>query len=169
MSKYIIFLILSCPLFLHAQPIERQVIASGGATAENQNLSLSWTAGEPVAGAFSEEGIYLLQGFQQGELLMDPNGVEEAFTRLQLKIYPNPTSAILQVEGTAVEKRQDCLIRIISPSGRPLKRYTRRWDKQDSSLSINLRALPAGQYFLHISGTEDESSAIISFQKVGVN
>lgn len=45
----------------HAQ----QVIASGGGTFENQNLSLSFTIGEPVTETFAGTDFILTQGFQQ--------------------------------------------------------------------------------------------------------
>jgi len=43
----------------------QQVIASSGAYYESENLSLSWTLGEPVIETFSNGDLTLTQGFQQ--------------------------------------------------------------------------------------------------------
>jgi hypothetical protein len=43
----------------------QQVIATSGGYFEGENLSLSWTLGEPVTETFSNGGVILTQGFQQ--------------------------------------------------------------------------------------------------------
>nr|NQU92395.1 hypothetical protein [Bacteroidota bacterium] len=43
----------------------QQVIASAGGFYEGENISLSWTLGEPVIETFEGNGIILTQGFQQ--------------------------------------------------------------------------------------------------------
>jgi hypothetical protein len=43
----------------------QQVIASAGGYYEGDNISLSWTLGEPVTETFSGGGVILTQGFQQ--------------------------------------------------------------------------------------------------------
>jgi len=43
----------------------QQVIATSGGYYENDNLSLSWTLGEPVIETFNSGGLILTQGFQQ--------------------------------------------------------------------------------------------------------
>jgi len=43
----------------------QQVIASSGGYFESENLSLSWTLGEPVIETFSNGDLILTQGFQQ--------------------------------------------------------------------------------------------------------
>jgi hypothetical protein len=51
--------------FLSFQAKAQQVIASAGGYYEGENISLSWTLGEPVTETFSAGGVILTQGFQQ--------------------------------------------------------------------------------------------------------
>ncbi len=69
----------------------QQVISSGGTDFKGENVSLSWTIGEPVCETLSNGGIILTQGFQQGYLLA--NSIEDIFSSgIKLQIYPNPTA-----------------------------------------------------------------------------
>jgi len=45
--------------------VAQQVIASAGGYYEGENISLSWTLGEPVIETFEGNDIILTQGFQQ--------------------------------------------------------------------------------------------------------
>ncbi len=42
----------------------QQVVATAGGYYEGDNLSLSWTLGEPVIETFNSGGLILTQGFQ---------------------------------------------------------------------------------------------------------
>lgn len=90
MKKLILFissLLLTGLTALQAQ----QVISSGGADFKGENVSLSWTIGEPVCETISNAGIILTQGFQQGYLRS--NAIEDLFSLgISLKVYPNPTA-----------------------------------------------------------------------------
>ncbi|MCF8365211.1 MAG: T9SS type A sorting domain-containing protein [Bacteroidales bacterium] len=65
MKKTALFCLISFlsifPFTGHAQ----QVVASAGGYFEGDNISLSWTLGEPVIETFSNSNITLTQGFQQ--------------------------------------------------------------------------------------------------------
>jgi len=60
-----IFFILIALAFLSFQTKAQQVIAAAGGYYEGENISLSWTLGEPVTETFSAGGAILTQGFQQ--------------------------------------------------------------------------------------------------------
>nr|NQU93634.1 hypothetical protein [Bacteroidota bacterium] len=47
------------------QSSAQQVISTAGGYFEGENISLSWTLGEPVIETFEGNGIILTQGFQQ--------------------------------------------------------------------------------------------------------
>jgi len=65
MKKILGFLIIISFSFLSFQVKAQQVIASAGGFYEGDNISLSWTLGEPVTETFSGGGVILTQGFQQ--------------------------------------------------------------------------------------------------------
>jgi len=65
MKKSVQFLAFIAFAFLSFQANSQQVIASAGGYYEGENISLSWTLGEPVTETFSGGGLILTQGFQQ--------------------------------------------------------------------------------------------------------
>ena len=65
MKKILSFLFIIAFAFLSFQAKAQQVIASAGGYYEGENISLSWTLGEPVTETFSAGGVILTQGFQQ--------------------------------------------------------------------------------------------------------
>ncbi len=65
MKKSLSFLLIIAFAFLSFQAKAQQVIASAGGYYESENISLSWTLGEPVIETFSGGGLILTQGFQQ--------------------------------------------------------------------------------------------------------
>jgi len=68
---FIIQLCLLCLLgVIHAQSIERAVIATSGDYHSNGTGAVSQTIGEPVGEFFTNETTHLTQGFQQGEYEM---------------------------------------------------------------------------------------------------
>ncbi len=65
MKKSLSFLFIIAFTLLSFQIKAQQVIASAGGNYEGDNISLSWTMGEPVTETFSGGGVILTQGFQQ--------------------------------------------------------------------------------------------------------
>ena len=64
--------LLLCAGALAAQEITHSVQATTGGTLASGNLRLSWTAGEPVAGTTSANGVVLKSGMQA--LFLPPPG-----------------------------------------------------------------------------------------------
>ena len=65
MKNTLSFLFIITFTFLSFQVKAQQVIASAGGYYEGDNISISWTLGEPVTETFSGGGVILTQGFQQ--------------------------------------------------------------------------------------------------------
>jgi hypothetical protein len=83
--------------FVNAQSLSPQVIASAGSYFNNGTVSLSWTLGEPVVETYTSVNVILTQGFQQPELL--PVGIKNvSLEDLYIKMYPNPTFNIVQLD-----------------------------------------------------------------------
>jgi hypothetical protein len=84
-------------VFLKAQSLSPQVIASAGAYFDNGTVSLSWTLGEPVIETHTSVNVILTQGFQQPDLL--PVGIKNvSMEDLFIKMYPNPTFNIVKLD-----------------------------------------------------------------------
>jgi len=62
-SKILFILFISLTFSVHIY--SQEVISSAGGYYQNENISLSWTLGEPVIETFEGSGLILTQGFQQ--------------------------------------------------------------------------------------------------------
>lgn len=61
---YFIAIAMACAAFSF-QAQAQQVVASSGGLFEGENISLSFTVGEPVTETFTGGNVILTQGFQQ--------------------------------------------------------------------------------------------------------
>lgn len=101
--KYILsFFLIIVAFAAFSQSTTPEVVSSGGEYYENVNGSLSWTLGEPVIETISNGTNTLTQGFQQNSYtiteiseVIDPD--------FNIKVYPNPTSDIINIEGNYLE------------------------------------------------------------------
>lgn len=167
LAKIMVLFLLGWQSLLHSQSLERQVVASGGAIGEEGGITLSWTVGEAVAGYLPGGAVSLSQGFQQGELLLNPTDVEEVFARLQVKVYPNPTAAILHLEAAEPRPEETWQVAMFSAAGRQVSGGFRVWPNGQKQFSMDVRALPAGQYYLRLSGKGRSGILTMPFQKLG--
>lgn len=82
---------------IHAQMLEREVIAAWGDFSTAGGYSLSATMGEPMAESFLAAAHHLTQGFQQ------PTDEATIVTTLpdigKLEVYPNPASEIIFIHA----------------------------------------------------------------------
>ena len=87
----LVFLFLSFSGF--SQTISKQVIGPAGATYENGTNKLSYTAGEVVVGAMTDEdGSYQLGNGYYPSLDLSTLNTESPELQLQVKVYPNPVA-----------------------------------------------------------------------------
>jgi len=92
--RYFILAFLLLGFSAYAQPtISKQVIGPSGATFENGNNKLSYTAGELAVGAMtSEDGSIQLGNGYYPSLDLSTLNTESAELQLQVKVFPNPTT-----------------------------------------------------------------------------
>ena len=101
--RYFILAFLLLGFSAYAQPtISKQVIGPSGATFENGNNKLSYTAGELAVGAMtSEDGSIQLGNGYYPSLDLSTLNTESSELQLQVKVYPNPvTEAIFITHPT---------------------------------------------------------------------
>ena len=97
--RYFILVFLLLGLSSYSQPtISKQVIGPSGATFENGNNKLSYTAGEVVVGAMTDEdGSYQLGNGYYPSLDLSTLNTESPELQLQVKVFPNPVTEAIYI------------------------------------------------------------------------
>lgn len=162
----LVFLIMGYLSGAHAQSLDREVIAAQGNSIRTTAVKLSWTTGEVLAGPLQAQGLYINQGFQQGTLKMDATAVKNLRNQLKVIVFPNPTARTLNLERETAALNSTLIISIFTAEGRRLD-IGKEWATGDERTSLDLRHLPAGSYFLHLSDKEATMQATLPFQKIG--
>lgn len=138
---------------IQGQSIERQVIASGGDSATNGNISLDFTIGEAVVTTLTASDLILTQGFHQGALMT--TRVNELPISVKYKIYPNPTQEQLWLEITG--EALDFYVLLYNELGQSLsvtKRHVQGIGQWQGS--FDLSKLSAGLYLLVFTNATGE-------------
>lgn len=96
--RYFTLAILLVSLSGFSQTISKQVIGPAGATYENGTNKLSYTAGEVVVGAMTDEdgSIQLGNGYYPS-LNLSTLSTEISELQLKVKIYPNPAKEVIYI------------------------------------------------------------------------
>ena len=147
--KHYIFLLTIFLFALSANAqVKQEVIASAGGYNVNGGLSISWTLGETIIPTFkSQDGtLVLTHGFQQQLIITT---VEEKLDVLvNIKVYPNPASDVVNIQFEAAVDEQ-IILTVLDSSGKLVKR-----DLIEVALTekqVNLQDLPAGIYYLRLT------------------
>lgn len=122
----------------------QEVLATAGTYAEAAQGSLNWTIGEPLIATGIAGETILSQGFHQPLLMV--TSVEAVDPKIALKLYPNPSSDLLNIELLETGGN-DFEAVLFHPDGKALKRQ--RLDFQAVQV-MNLQSLPAGTYLLSV-------------------
>lgn len=114
MKYHLSLLLVSLTIVSFAQSTTPEVVSNGGEYYENSSGSLSWTLGEPMIETLSDGTNTLTQGFQQNSYTITRIS-EIKDTDIIIRVYPNPTSDIINIEGINIEKGS---IELFDMSGR---------------------------------------------------
>ena len=136
---------------LQAQTISKQVIGPSGATFENGNNNLSYTAGEVVVGAMTDEdGSYQLGNGYYPSLDLSTLNSESPELQLQVKVYPNPvTEAIFITHPT----EQFFEVRITDISGKQILQKSHQKEQP-----LNVQTFTTGTYFISVTTKESKQT-----------
>lgn len=130
---------------LSAQEISSSVVSASGGVFTNENLSMSWSIGEPVTETWENGSFIITQGFQQSNYTITrinkPGKV--SFT---VDVFPNPVSDYLNISVQDNSENADYILydlngQIVS-NGKIIGNNT----------MINMSKLPASTYMLRIHG-----------------
>ena len=149
--RYFILAIFLVSFSGHSQTISKQVIGPSGATFENGNNKLSYTAGEVVVGAMTDEdgSVQLGNGYYPSLDLSTLNS-ESPELQLQVKVYPNPvTEAIFITHPT----EQFFEVRITDISGKQILQKSHQKEQP-----LNVQTLTTGTYFISVTTKESKQT-----------
>ena len=148
MRKLLILMFFSAGL--SAQSISKQVIAPAGSTISNGNNQLSYTAGEVVIGAMTDEdGSFQLGNGYYPSLDLSVLSIESPTTNLLVKVYPNPTKEVIFITHPSSNSFK---VFISDLTGKVL--LQKEVGKQEP---INIERYPTGTYLINVT-TEDKKT-----------
>ncbi|MDX2247859.1 MAG: T9SS type A sorting domain-containing protein [Bacteroidia bacterium] len=149
--------------------LDRQVLGTTGHWGQVGQYSLSYTAGETITTTLitTNGKLVLTQGFQQPDAKGTFVGIdEEVKLPVSYKIFPNPTSGVLQVEMSA-DKPAVVKIDIYDMRGRKTSVPLQRIQFSGTRTTIfNLEALADGIYMLNFRNDEGELIQSEKIQKI---
>ena len=150
--RYFILAFLLLGFSAYAQPtISKQVIGPAGATFENGNNKLSYTAGEVLVGAMTDEdgSVQLGNGYYPSLDLSTLN-TESPELKLQVKVYPNPTTEAIYITHPT---EQFFEVRITDVSG---KQILQTAHQRQQPLSV--QSLTSGTYFVTVTTRDSKQT-----------
>lgn len=162
MKKRIIFLLLIATTPLFGQIIGRKVLAAGGSTdAFNNNLFISSTIGEPIAGTVTDGNKIFNQGFQQSDLTIRVATQEVPQEQVSAKVFPNPAKDEMVVELDNVTT-ENVTLRLYNVSGQLLLSQKTEV-KQGQPIRLDVNFFSNGLYLLRITqnGKRDFTKQVV--------
>ncbi len=150
--RYFILVFLLLGFSSYAQPtISKQVIGPAGATFENGTNKLSYTAGEVVVGAMTDEdGSYQLGNGYYPSLDLSTLNTESPELKLQVKVFPNPTTEAIYISHPT---EQFFEVRITDISG---KQTLQTVHQKEQPLSV--QTLTTGTYFVTVTTKDSKQT-----------
>ena len=149
--RYFTLAILLVSLSGFSQTISKQVIGPAGATFENGNNKLSYTAGEVVVGAMTDEdGTYQLGNGYYPSLNLSTLTTETPELQLQVKVYPNPVTEVIYITHPT---EQFFEVKITDVSGKQILQTANQ--KQQP---LNVQILTTGTYFITVTTKESKQT-----------
>jgi hypothetical protein len=149
--RYFTLAILLVSLTGFTQTISKQVIGPAGATYENGNNKLSYTAGEVLVGAMtSEDGSIQLGNGYYPSLDLSTLNTQSPELKLQLKVYPNPTTEAIFITHPT---EQFFEVRITDISGKQILQTPHQ--KQQP---LNVQSLTSGTYFVTVTTRDSKQT-----------
>jgi len=159
--KYIVCIF--CTLFFldgYAQKAQREVIASGGNSIQVDQISVSYTVGQPIAGSNSNSRFSVIEGFQRG-LLEIVTSTPEALYPTELNIYPNPAHDEVQILAR-LPKAVGISARLYNLSGQIVATQTHDHPQSEHHMTLDLRTFAKGFYMLIL--LDENGQRIRAFQ-----
>jgi hypothetical protein len=144
-------------ILLNAQSFSQTVLSTAGDHFQNGSAALSWTIGEPVINSLENGSVKLTQGFHQPYLTV--SSVNETENDNLVRVYPNPTNAVLNIDLTLSGAYSAELFDLL---GRKLKAF----NIIGNHFELDLNEYPAANYLLRCYNSENKTLTITKIQKI---
>ena len=149
--RYFILLFILVSISSYSQTISKQIIASAGTTFENSNNRLSYTAGELVVGAMTdEEGTYQLGNGYYPSLELSSLNTESPELQLQVKVFPNPTTEAIFITHPTEQYFE---VSITDVSGKQILQTVHQKEQP-----LNVQTLTTGTYFVRVTTKDSKQT-----------
>ncbi len=147
--KYLVYVFCTL-IFLdgYSQEVKREVVASGGNSILVDQLSISYTVGQPIAGSNSNNRFSVTEGFQRGFLEI-VTSIPEALYQIELYVYPNPAHDEVQIDAR-LPKAMGLTARMYNLSGQIVMTQTHERPQREHHIALDLRSFTKGLYMLII-------------------
>tara|TARA_Y100000385_G_scaffold163122_1_gene169076 strand:- start:127 stop:639 length:513 start_codon:yes stop_codon:yes gene_type:complete len=138
----------------YAQSIAPQSVNSGGTKMSQSNSSLSFTVGELVVLNLSDsEGNTLEGGFTAGATLTTVSIHETDATLLDIKVFPNPTSDLVNIQINHSNIDQ-VVLTITDLQGKEV--YNGKYAGISNVIGINTASYATGTYVLSLKNLKNQ-------------
>ena len=136
----------------YAQPtISKQVIGPGGQTFENGNNKLSYTVGEVVVGAMTDEdGSYQLGNGYYPSLDLSTLNSDTPELQLQVKVFPNPATEVIYITHHTEQLFE---VDITDISGKQILKTLHQKERH-----LSVQTLTTGTYFITVTTKESKQT-----------
>ena len=150
--RYFILAFLLLGFSSYSQPtISKQVIGPSGATYENDTNKLSYTAGEVLVGAMTDEdGSYQLGNGYYPSLDLSTLNTETPELQLQVKVFPNPTKEVIYIIHPT---EQFFEVKITDISGKQILQTPHQKHQP-----LSLQTLTTGTYFVTVTTRDSKQT-----------
>ncbi|MBK9272085.1 MAG: T9SS type A sorting domain-containing protein [Saprospiraceae bacterium] len=144
---------------LVSQSLKRQAISCLGSSGPVEQIYLSSTVGQVYSCAgIGSQNEAVFQGFQQPVILKIKQLPKEQLSNFYFRLSPNPTSGELHVFSECIHETSQ--ITLSDLTGKTiLHQIWKNWTVQ----TMDLQAIPNGNYFVQIS---DPEGASITYQLI---
>ena len=134
--------------------LERQVLASQGASEQTERFRLDWTLGEPAVATLTTPSGLWTEGFQQPVLRVEAvlPMTTTPTTVYDIRVAPNPTDSRLSVQFPG-NLEGELILELLDLNGKSLQR---RSLPAPSDQEIDLGAWPDGMYLLRFSSRQGQ-------------
>lgn len=132
-------------LLVSTASYSQQTTLSSGGDAIGSNGSMSSSIGQVVYTSHAGSNGTSTQGVQQTYTVSDASIISPSAVHLQLSVFPNPTSDLLQIKVTDFNN-EALSYRLINPVGQEIEHGI----IDPETTQINLQQLGASYYMLYI-------------------
>ncbi len=144
--------------------LERQVVASQGASSQTEHIRLDWTLGEPAVATLRTSSGMWTEGFQQPTLQVESLQLPEVkpVTAYDIRVMPNPVASLLSLRFSGDSAAEELGWELFNAEG---KRLQQQAPATPSDQEIDVSTYPDGIYLLRFANRQGQSAGTFRIVK----